>query len=438
MTTTPKNPNTCDYKPMDDSERDKKMSRQLNPLQQAILTKLASIGSLSENQMVILLTPKQRLSAQDRLLWDSEIRLQAELLSMYGLIRMVERSLTGQRIYVATPGILNLAPPKPRTKPSNPRKPARPSRVPMSRPLAAMVAVVMASSGCGMTPSFLLQDHQAAPIPRYNPEGILAPERIEQFANSGNRVYRFCNGAECPQPTPKRPAARPMPITTSIDEAPTAAEPLPVMVTSKVRVDPEAPQKPKRAEIKEKTAKATVESGPKTEKPGQAFEKVTALAGSPETVPVRTSPPAPLKMASAIVAVPPVVRAQPAVEMPAAVSLKPDRNFDSYVGFAAGSETLGPGAKRAISAIVAAARQADTVRLKGHAGRRILDDSTRKLAVGRSVAVRQVLVKEGVERSRIKILAPTDNNLINSANPGAPENLCVEIQLLSATHLPPP
>jgi len=426
MTTTPKNPNTCDYKPMDDSERGKKMSRQLNPLQQAILTKLASIGSLSENQMVILLTPKQRLSAQDRLLWDSEIRLQAELLSMYGLIRMVERSLTGQRIYVATPGILNLAPPKPRTKPSNPRKPARPSRVPMSRPLAAMVAVVMASSGCGMTPSFLLQDHQAAPIPRYNPEGILAPERIEQFTNSGNRVYRFCNGAECPQPTPKRPAARPMPITTSIDDVPATSEPLPVMVTGKVRVDPEVPQKPQRAEIKEKT--------------GQASEKVTAQAGSPEAVPVRTSPTAPLKMASAIVALPPAVRAQPAVavETPAAVSLKPDRNFDSYVGFAAGSETLGPSAKRAISAIVVAARQADTIRLKGHAGRRILDDSTRKLAVGRSVAVRQVLVKEGVERSRIKILAPTDNNLINSANPGAPENLCVEIQLLSATHLPTP
>jgi len=135
-TTIPKNPNTCDQNPMDDSEQGKKMSRHLNPLQQAILTKLASIGSLSENQMVILLTPKQRLSAQDRLLWDSEIRLQAELLSMYGLIRMVERSLTGQRIYVATPGILNLAPPKPRPMPSNPRKPAWLGRTPMARPLA--------------------------------------------------------------------------------------------------------------------------------------------------------------------------------------------------------------------------------------------------------------------------------------------------------------
>lgn len=223
------------------------MIRLLNPIQQAILANLAISGSLHEDQMVNLVTPKTRLSAQDRLSWNEEIRMQAELLCLYGLIRMVGRSSAGQRIYVATPAIVDRV----RVKRTRSSRTARPL---MSKPVSAILAVVLASTGCSMMPSSLRQDQTSAAtsIPRYNPERTQPPERIEQFSSNGNLVYRFCNGLECPQPTPKRPAIRPMPTTTIIDEVPTATDPLPVMVADKGSMDTAAPKETQRTAAKEK------------------------------------------------------------------------------------------------------------------------------------------------------------------------------------------
>lgn len=81
--------------------------------------------------------------------------------------------------------------------------------------LPIVLATVLATAGCG---SFAPQEPEAtaAPIPLYNADGTPPPERMEQFYNPRTRtmVYRFCVGAACPAPTPKRPATPKLPVVT--------------------------------------------------------------------------------------------------------------------------------------------------------------------------------------------------------------------------------
>lgn len=114
------------------------------------------------------------------------------------------------------------------------------------------------------------------------------------------------------------------------------------------------------------------------------------------------------------------------------VVLKMDESFDSYTGFiqfAGGATKLGPRGRNEVKEVAALAKTAQAVHLRGRVGRLTLDETDRKMAVGRSVAIKTALVKEGVEDEKIVILHPLNNNLANP-NRRSAANRGVDIKLI--------
>lgn len=188
------------------------MKMTLKPLQYRILLKLASRRQVGLNTLVESSLPHRSLNLKRRARWQEEIRLQIDLMSIYGLILIEEQM--GTRICIAPEYVIAWSNDQVDT-PTLPKKQPRPSIV---LPLLAATIVATATSACGnLTP--LSRTTQAPVVSIYNPEGTPPPERMEQFFNpkSGNMVYRFCVGYECPEPTPKVPVTNPTSVVTEID-----------------------------------------------------------------------------------------------------------------------------------------------------------------------------------------------------------------------------
>jgi hypothetical protein len=86
------------------------------------------------------------------------------------------------------------------------------------RPLMYLLIVPasLVVSGCSWMPDFMKPAETTPAVTAYNAER--APERMEQFVNpaNGNRVYRYCVGSECPEPTPKKPVVQRLPVVTEM------------------------------------------------------------------------------------------------------------------------------------------------------------------------------------------------------------------------------
>lgn len=173
---------------------------QLTSLQLRILVKLALPGRMTLERLLAAAMPR-KLDINQRPLMENEIRLQIDLLALHGLISLVDQS--GERCCVAPAAVVRwLAKSQPRAS-----RRTRKKRMPFALPV--LTASLMSAAGCTHAPSTTA----AAPAPvvtRYNAEGTPPPDRMEQFYNprTGNMVYRFCVGSECPEPTPKRPMQR--------------------------------------------------------------------------------------------------------------------------------------------------------------------------------------------------------------------------------------
>ena len=173
---------------------------QLTSLQLRILVKLAVPGRMTLERLLAAAMPR-KLDINQRPLMENEIRLQIDLLALHGLISLVDQS--GERCCVAPTAVVRwLAKSQPRAS-----RRTRKKRMPFTLPI--LTASLMSAAGCTHAPSTTA----AAPAPvvtRYNAEGTPPPDRMEQFYNprTGNMVYRFCVGSECPEPTPKRPMQR--------------------------------------------------------------------------------------------------------------------------------------------------------------------------------------------------------------------------------------
>ena len=173
---------------------------QLTSLQLRILVKLATPGRMTVERLLVAAMPR-KLDINQRPLLEAEILLQIDLLALHGLITVVDQS--GERYCIAPSAVVRLlAKNQPRAS-----RGARKKSMPFVLPV--ITASLMSAAGCTHTPSTTA----AAPAPvvtRYNAEGTPPPERMEQFYNrrTGNMVYRFCVGSECPEPTPKRPLQR--------------------------------------------------------------------------------------------------------------------------------------------------------------------------------------------------------------------------------------
>ena len=184
-------------------------SMNLTSLQLRILVKLAKPGRMTVDRLVEAAMPR-KLEPEKRSLEESEIRLQIDLLTLHGLILRVDQHGVG--FCTAAPVVLHwLAKNRSRATRRN-RKKRNPFTLPVITASLAMAA------GCTHAPS--APSVASTPVPvvaRYNAEGTPPPDRMEQFYNprTGNMVYRFCVGAECPKPTPKRPL-QPRAVVTEI------------------------------------------------------------------------------------------------------------------------------------------------------------------------------------------------------------------------------
>lgn len=190
------------------------MKMTLKPIQSRILVKLGTARQLSFTRLAEVAMPNRKLDPESRSRWDHEIRLQIELLGLYGLIQIDEQM--GIRTCTAPEFVVRWVPDHLKRADAMQKagKKYRPSIV---LPLIAASLVAVATTACSNLPG-MKQDTPAPVVSPYNATGTPPPERMEQFYNpqSNSMVYRFCVGSECPAPTPKKPKPT-MAVVTEID-----------------------------------------------------------------------------------------------------------------------------------------------------------------------------------------------------------------------------
>jgi hypothetical protein len=296
----------------------------LNRLQNSILTRLGAVDRLEKNRLCLSIIGRRTLSSADRLRWLDEINLQLQLLCLYGLIEIIDTPAQ-HKICIASPRVKAWLPENLRSAAINGAK-HRPS---ILLPLA--IAATLIAGGCGTA---ALQQDPAPVVAPYNAERTKVPERMEQFVNpaNGNRVYRFCVGSECPEPTPKKPFVQRLPVVTEIsaDGLPAPRASLPTMnavhsgpyqppapamkktpppkVLDKTAEAPRA-KETKEATVPEKKADTAAVDTPKAEPKSKPPKAETPKAETPKVKPKTPAEPAeprPEPIATAL----PVVEAQ--------------------------------------------------------------------------------------------------------------------------------
>ena len=177
------------------------MKLKLKPLQARILVKLGTAREMPFDHLTKALMPDRETQGMSLTEWDNEIRLNIELLSVYGVIQIHDR--LGVRICVAPDFVLRWADVH-RVRAAAEGKKYKPS---IAIPLVVAAVLATATTGCSTFPG-MTQSTPAPVVKPYNADGTPPPERMEQFYNArtGSLVYRFCVGDECPLPTPKKPA----------------------------------------------------------------------------------------------------------------------------------------------------------------------------------------------------------------------------------------
>lgn len=190
------------------------MKMTLKPIQSRILVKLGTARQLSFNCLAEAAMPSCKLDPECRSQWDNEVRLQIEVLSLYGLIQIEEQ--LGIRTCTA-PDLVVRWVPEHLDREARMQKAGKKYRPSIMLPLIAASLVAVATAACSSLPG-MKQDTPAPVVAPYNAAGTPPPERMEQFYNakSNSMVYRFCVGSECPAPTPKKPKPT-MAIVTEID-----------------------------------------------------------------------------------------------------------------------------------------------------------------------------------------------------------------------------
>lgn len=99
------------------------------------------------------------------------------------------------------------------------------------------------------------------------------------------------------------------------------------------------------------------------------------------------------------------------------------------ITFANNSDILDDSSVKSIERIAEAVQSAEAIHLRGRVGFRHLNYDSRRLALGRALAVRRVLVEAGVPESKIRILHPRNNDFLNATDPSDPVNRSVTIDV---------
>lgn len=347
-------------------------------------------------------------------------------------------------------------------------KPARRLRVPYRPPLRSLTSLAVATAlaaGCANLN-----------LPTAEEAQVTAQPRTVQMASyyQNNMVYRYCQGPECLEPTPKVPAAAPLtrPRTTTVDMpgAPMPAtqdstqEPPPLtgmtpppstkesfMAAEILRLREALAKLESAVKLRDAPTVATtarpVTPAPSPLTPQRVQSGQPTLASNPPATPrtpsvtdtpTATSTPQPERApALAAVAAPKAMDiAKPVVKVaasePVSIGLKLDADFASFkaiVQFEDGAQTLDGLSREKIAEIAPKAKLADKVRVRGYAAVAQLDETTRKLALGRAIAVRNALVAHEVSPAKVQILNP-QNRLLDPAHPTSRANRAVAIDVV--------
>jgi outer membrane protein OmpA-like peptidoglycan-associated protein len=391
----------------------------LNRCQCDILNMLRTKEDISLRKLIRRMADQPLTTVQEIAL-ASEVKLQCELLALANLVVVSKKD--GSIVYRRrrTSGLIAV----------NEHVPVLQQRNPTAPLTALAVATTLALAACAQvsTTTKPLQPYNVSqPVNAYHP--MLSERIVQVAAQNGEMQYRYCAGEECPGPTPK--------VLLRVTER----------RSDQLGAPPGRGRTQDQKSLQDALSKFGRDAG-KQAQPGspiplavasKSLDQPSSKAGSNSDTEkqggveeVRTKPPLKVEKQSQkhIAAEEPVKVAATGNAQP----LRTDRSFSSYDGlisFNNGSENLDEMTKEMVAKLAPQAREADLVRLRGHAATKILTEDHRKLAIGRSVAVKLEFVKHGVARTKILILNPKDNDLIETTEIRAPENRSVEIHIVS-------
>ncbi|MBS4020107.1 MAG: hypothetical protein KGZ68_17930 [Dechloromonas sp.] len=422
--------------------------RPVTPAQAQALSVLASHGQMPLRAFIEALTR----AGEDF----QTAAMSVELLTLYGLIEPHTAHDPDQSSLSATPRLRHwFGQPHPAATIPPSAAPLSPSHHRLRPMLAGIIAASSLAAGCSHFDLF--GPAPAAPAP------VAAATAQPTTFYQNNMVYRFCQGQECWEPTPKIPAQAPLarPRTTTVDipgapvpptpgVAPDLGSVAPVMVVARA---PELDQQGMVAEIMRlREALARLEAkmahsqagAPVANVPAPMAKGVVPPVATPSVVTpeprsgakhaTTTETTEPAKPVAKVIAAPVVKTPVPVATIAAAdtTKLKLDSEFTTFkamVQFADGSQVLEGLSRQQVIDLAPQAQQAEAVRVRGYAAVAELDENTRKLALGRAVAVKHVLVEHEVPAGKVKILHP-HNRLIDPSNPNSMANRAVAIDVV--------
>lgn len=258
---------------------------ELSPLQNAILVRVGTAERLTTDKLVHAITSRfQAQTDADKRELEHDVHLQINLLSLHGLIQLSNRH-GGRQVCIASQRVREWLP--------DHLKRAQ-TEGPMHRPSIALpiiMAATLTASGCTALGNIFTQNEPAPVVARYDADRTMLQERMEQFRDArGNMVYRYCIGNECPQPTPKMPVERKLPVVIETAEDGTIL-PTEPPASIPVRSTSQPPQKTASGASLETTHRAGQKPTSKARQ--RAAEPVTKAVPAASTAKIEEPRPAP-------------------------------------------------------------------------------------------------------------------------------------------------
>lgn len=303
-----------------------------------------------------------------------------------------------------------------------------------ARSLVLASAVALALSACSHNP-FNSAEASDKPMRAYSASSLpLLTERIAQFSDTnGESIYRYCRDDECPGPTPKvlyrvterttrqlgTPPGRPQ-----VTDEKSLKEALKELSQAAAKVEPaKVPTGSPSARVVSSEPSLALKKSPQASE-GSALVRPAHTKGT-EAAGASVTPDDSSRASSNG-----TTQKQSAAKAIAEMPLRADSSFGSYdalISFANGGEILNGESKEMIAKLANQARDAEVIRLRGHVASRSLTEEQTRLAIGRSIAVRHEFMRQGIERQKIRIMNPRENDLVDSTNVNSISNRSVEI-----------
>lgn len=382
------------------------MSRNLTPLQEAIVTRVTHLERMPEDRLRDYLGSYFRGLDESDDAWCKEFALALELLVLYGQIRIENHPRKGRLLIDARRNQ-----PEPSSASVADILHAEPKSA--AWPIAVCAASAVMAAGCTLLPGLQPETHPShvAQLPVYG-DGTSFPSRIEQFFNGRSMVYRYCSDEECPSPTPKVAAAPTQRVETPRYEAVASSHQAMAQGASAGVASAAASHLAKAATVKPTAVLVASAAAAPMSAGAENLAKGAPTAVKPAAAVIAAASGASVGAAGkAVGAAAPTMLATLANKetAPAGIALRTDSDFTSYkgmVGFQQGSMVLDGLSRQKVAELAPQARDAERVRLRGRVATTQLSEEMKKLAVGRAYAVKVEFVKHEVDKSKIRILSP--------------------------------